>query len=52
MRKITTCDKDCAAPHRTDAPVKPIRHVIYKYLRPNRAANQPTGAVMIAAAVM
>ena len=32
--------------------VKPIRQVTNRYLRPNRAASQPTGAVMIAAAVM
>ena len=32
--------------------MKPIRQAMNRYLRPNRDAIQPTGAVMIAAAVM
>ena len=32
--------------------MKPLRQAMNRYLRPNRAAIQPTGAVMIAAAVM
>jgi hypothetical protein len=32
--------------------VKPARQAMNKFLRPNRAASQPTGAVKIAAATM
>jgi len=32
--------------------VKPVRQATNRYLRPKRDAIQPTGAVMIAAAVM
>ena len=42
----------CAAPHSIEVTVKPIRQAMNRYLRPNRDAIQPTGAVMIAAAVM
>ena len=51
-RNATICGSDCAAPHIIEATVNPIRHVMNRYFRPNRAASQPTGAVMIAAAVM
>src|ERR1700722_4291675 len=52
MRNVTICGSDCAAPHIIDVMVKPTRHVMNRYFRPNRAASQPTGAVMIAAAVI
>jgi hypothetical protein len=32
--------------------VKPTKQVMNRYFRPNRDASHPTGAVMIAAAVM
>ena len=51
-RNSTICGNDCAAPHIIDVMVKPTRQVMKNRLRPNRPANQPTGAVMIAAAVM
>ena len=50
-RKTTICGSDCAAPHSIEATVKPIRQVRNSRLRPKRKAIQPTGAVMIAAAV-
>ena len=52
MRNITICGSDCAAPHIIEVMVKPTRHEMNRYLRPKRPASQPTGAVMIAAAVM
>ena len=51
-RNSTICSSDCATPHSMDATVKPTRQVMNRFLRPNRAASQPTGAVMIAAATM
>ena len=51
-RKTTICVSDCAAPHIMDVTVKPIRQVINRYFRPNLDASHPTGAVMIAAAVI
>src|SRR5215469_9289997 len=51
-RNTTICDNVCAAPHSIDVTVKPARHAMNRYLRPNRDAIHPTGAVMIAAAVM
>ena len=51
-RNTTICSSDCAAPHNIEVMVKPMMHVMNSRLRPNRAASQPTGAVMIAAAVM
>ena len=51
-RNTTIWSSDCAAPHIIEVTVKPTRQVMNRYLRPNRAASQPTGAVMIAAAVM
>ena len=51
-RNSTICCKLCAAPHSIEVMVKPMMQVTNSRLRPNRAASQPTGAVMIAAAVM
>ena len=50
-RNSTICSSDCAAPHSIEATVKPTRQTMNRFLRPNRAASQPTGAVMIAAAM-
>jgi threonine dehydratase len=36
-------------PHIIEVTVKPTRQAMKRFLRPNRAASQPTGAVMIAA---
>ena len=51
-RNATICANDCATPHSIDAIVKPRMQQMNSGLRPNRTASQPTGAVMIAAAVM
>ena len=51
-RNTTIWCSDSAAPHIMEVMVNPIRQVMNRYLRPKRAASQPTGAVMIAAAVM
>jgi hypothetical protein len=51
-RNVTISSSDWAAPHSMEVMVKPIRQVTNRYLRPNRLASQPTGAVMMAAAVM
>ena len=51
-RNNTICCSDCAAPHSIEATVKPTMLVRKNRLRPKRVASQPTGAVMIAAAVM
>ncbi len=51
-RNSTIWGSVSAAPHSIEAMVKPTRQRIKRFLRPNRAASQPTGAVMIAAAVM
>ena len=50
-RKTTSCSSDCAAPQSMDARVKPARQPMNSFLRPKRRAIQPTGAVMIAAAM-
>ena len=52
MRNITIWLSVCAMPHSTEATVKPITDVTNKRVRPKRAARNPTGAVMIAAATM
>ena len=51
-RNATICSSVCAAPHSIEVMVKPMMQTTNSRLRPNRAASQPTGAVMIAAAVM
>ena len=51
-RKSTISVSDCATPHSIEATVKPTRQVMNRFLRPKRAASQPTGAVMMAAATM
>src|ERR1700744_1756756 len=50
-RNATNCSSDCAAPHIMEAMVNPATQVMNSFLRPNRPAIQPTGAVMIAAAI-
>ena len=52
IRKATICARDCAMPQSMDATVKPTRQVMKKFLRPKRPASQPTGAVMMAAAMI
>jgi hypothetical protein len=42
----------CARPHIIEVTVKPVRLTMRKFFLPKRAAIQPTGAVMIAAATM
>ncbi len=42
----------CAMPQSIDATVKPIVQTMNRRLRPKRAAIQPSGDVMIAAATM
>ena len=49
--KATSCSSDCAAPHSTEATVKPAMQMMNNRLRPKRTAIQPTGAVMMAAAI-
>ena len=51
-RNSTISSSVCAAPHIIEVTVKPPRQAMNRYLRPKREAIQPTGAVMIAAAVM
>ena len=51
-RNTTICSSDSAEPQSIDAIVNPARQVTNKFLRPNRAASHPTGAVKIAAATM
>ena len=51
-RNATICSSDCAAPHSIEVMVKPMMQITNSRLRPKRAASQPTGAVMIAAAVI
>ena len=50
-RNPTNCSSDCAAPHIMEATVKPVMQIMNSRLRPKRTAIQPTGAVMIAAAM-
>src|ERR1700744_6143283 len=51
-RNSTISFNDWAAPQAMDAIVKPATQVMRKFFLPNRADIQPTGAVMIAAAIM
>ncbi len=51
-RKITSWVRSCDRPHSIEAIVNVAVQVTNSRLRPNRAAIQPTGAVMIAAATM
>ena len=50
MRKATISSMLWATPHSMEAKVNPVTHVISSFLMPKRAASQPTGAVMTAAA--
>jgi len=50
-RKVTIWPSDWDAPQAIEAMVKPARLVIRKDFLPKRAAIQPTGAVMMAAAM-
>ena len=52
MRNSTICSRLWAAPQSMEAKVKPAMAVIRKFFLPNRAASQPTGAVMMAAAMI
>ena len=38
-------------PHSIEATTKPAMQAMCRFFRPNRTAIQPTGAVMIAAAI-
>jgi len=51
-RNTTICSRFCAAPHRIEAMVKPAMQVMMRFFLPKRAASHPTGAVMMAAAMM
>ena len=51
-RNSTISGNEPAAPHSMEATVNPTMEIRYSRFSPNRAASQPTGAVMIAAAVM
>src|SRR5580698_3979497 len=51
-RNNTICSSVCAAPQAIDATVNPTMHATNNGLRPKRDASHPTGAVMIAAAVI
>ena len=51
-RNTTICASDWATPHSMEVKVKPTRQTRNRFLRPNRAASQPTGAVMMAAATI
>ena len=51
-RNSTIWLMSCARPHSTEAKVKPAEQTMKMFLRPNRLAIQPTGAVMIAAATI
>ena len=50
-RKHTIWVSESAAPHSMEAMTKPVMQVTCRFLRPKRTAIQPTGAVMIAAAM-
>ena len=50
-RKHTICSSVSAAPHSMEATTKPVMQATCRFLRPKRTAIQPTGAVMIAAAM-
>ena len=45
------CSRVCAAPHIMEVMVNPTRQAMNRFFRPNRTAIQPTGAVMMAAAI-
>ena len=47
---MTICPSDCEAPHSIEEIRNPSSAPMCRFLRPNRAAIQPTGAVMIAEA--
>ena len=49
-RSTTISPRDVATPQAIEAMVKPMTETRYRFFCPNRAASQPTGAVMIAAA--
>jgi len=51
-RNSTISVSEPASPHSTEAAVKPTTEARNRRLRPNRAASQPVGGVMIAAATM
>ena len=51
-RNSTICSMACATPHSIEATVKPVVQTMNSRLRPKRAAIQPSGEVMIAAATM
>ena len=51
-RNTTISGSDCATPHSTEATVKPATATRNSRLRPKRAASQPVGGVMMAAATM
>ena len=51
-RNSTICSIFCANAHRNEATVKPPTQIMKSFLRPKRSANQPIGAVMIAAPTM
>ena len=50
-RQQTISVSESAAPHIIDAMTKPVMQATCRFLRPKRTAIQPTGAVMIAAAI-
>ena len=50
-RNSTICVSVSAAPQSMENNVNPARHRMNSRFRPNRTAIQPTGAVMIAAAM-
>ena len=51
-RNSTISPSDCAAPQSIEVTVKPASETTKRFRRPKRAASHPTGAVMIAAAMM
>ncbi len=50
-RNTTICSSVSAMPHSIEAATNPVMQATCRFLRPNRTAIQPTGAVMIAAAI-
>ncbi len=51
-RNVTICSMFWASPHSTEANVKPAAQTTNSFLRPNRSAIHPIGAVMMADATM
>ncbi len=51
-RNTTISFSDPATPHSIEETVKPTSEIRYSRFRPKRAASHPTGAVMMAAAVI